>query len=84
MVGLRGSSESSGSESRRQDRVRARMEKVKEIKTELGGTERKLAEGLGHSREIGRLLGLVELVGGFVCWLICQFQFRILTRKEAS
>ena len=60
------------------------MEKVKEIKTELGGTERKLAEGLGHSREIGRLLGLVELVGGFVCWLICQFQFRILTRKEAS
>ena len=62
------------------------MEKVKEIKTELGGTERKLAEGLGHSREIGRLLGLVELVGGFVWvgWLICQFQFRILTRKEAS
>ena len=39
------------------------MEKVKEIKAELGGTERKLAEGLGHSREIGRLLGLVELVG---------------------
>jgi len=37
------------------------MEKVKEIKAELGGTERKLAEGLGHSREIGRLLGLVEL-----------------------
>ena len=62
------------------------MEKVKEIKTELGGTERKLAEGLGHSREIGRLLGLVELVGGFVWvgWLICQSQFRILTRKEAS
>ena len=60
------------------------MEKVKEIKTELGGTERKLAEGLGHSREIGRLLGLVELVGGFGCWLICQFPFRILTRKEAS
>ena len=39
------------------------MEKVSEIKAELGGTERKLAEGLGHSREIGRLLGLVELVG---------------------
>ena len=40
------------------------MEKVSEIRTELGGTEQKLAEGLGHSREIGRLLGLVELVGG--------------------
>ena len=39
------------------------MENVKDIRTELGGTERKLAEGLGHSREIGRLLGLVELVG---------------------
>ena len=44
----------------------ARMENVKEIKAELGGTERKLAEGLGHSREIGRLLGLVELVGRLV------------------
>ena len=57
------------------------MENVKEIKAELGGTERKLAEGLGHSREIGRLLGLVELVGGFihVGWVICQSQFRIST-----
>ena len=47
------------------------MENVKEIKAELGGTERKLAEGLGHSREIGRLLGLVELVGRFISdWVI--------------
>ena len=61
---FRGSSDGSGSESRRQeDIVASIMEKVKEIKAELGGTERKLAEGLGHSREIGRLLGLVELVG---------------------
>ena len=52
------------------------MENVKDIRTELGGTERKLAEGLGHSREIGRLLGLVELVGSgrvdldeaMACW----------------
>ena len=50
----------------RQEKTReeTRMEKVSEIRTELGGTEQKLAEGLGHSREIGRLLGLVELVGG--------------------
>ena len=46
------------------------MENVKEIKSELGGTERKLAEGLGHSREIGRLLGLVELVGRFIFGLL--------------
>ena len=49
----------------RQEKTReeTRMEKVSEIRTELGGTEQKLAEGLGHSREIGRLLGLVEIVG---------------------
>ena len=49
----------------RQEKTREEtgMEKVSEIRTELGGTEQKLAEGLGHSREIGRLLGLVEIVG---------------------
>ena len=49
----------------RQEKTReeTRMENVGEIRTELGGTEQKLAEGLGHSREIGRLLGLVEIVG---------------------
>ena len=49
----------------RQEKTReeTRMEKVSEIRRELGGTEQKLAEGLGHSREIGRLLGLVEIVG---------------------
>ena len=81
LVDFRGSSDGSGSESRRQeDIVASIMEKVKEIKAELGGTERKLAEGLGHSREIGRLLGLVELVGDNSEWLgDLDSQFRIST-----
>ena len=37
------------------------MESVKGIREELVGNERKVAESLGHSREIGRLLELVEL-----------------------
>ena len=37
------------------------MESVKGIREELVGSERKVAESLGHSREIGRLLELVEL-----------------------
>lgn len=36
------------------------MQTVKDIRFELAGSENKLVESLGHSREIGRLLGLVE------------------------
>ena len=42
------------------------MSDVKGIRVELEGSERKLAETLGHSREIGRLLNSLELVRSFV------------------
>jgi len=36
------------------------MQNVQEIRVELAGSENKLADTLGHNREISRLLGLVE------------------------